>query len=166
MIMDELISYEQLFTLLKQLVYLLVGCDAFSFLVVKEGTTEVFCSQTDAFLKLDMDVMFIQNVSSHQNWNQCLKESSTYSTLNGSLVSSKSPMGIPTSTKWPIKRCTSSTTSRQNNPLKSPMTSSPWRTITTFLRRSMNSPHSSRKPSNTPKCPSSAPLRLLIPFRI
>jgi hypothetical protein len=60
LIMDEIISYEQLFTLLKQLTYLLVGCDSFSFLVLKNAELDIFSSDTDTFIKLDLDVVFVQ----------------------------------------------------------------------------------------------------------
>jgi hypothetical protein len=40
--MDELISYQHLFELLKELALLLVDCDNFSFLVVKKNKLDYF----------------------------------------------------------------------------------------------------------------------------
>ena len=56
--MDELISYDQLSTLLKNLAFLLLGSDSFSFLQLKDQEVDVFCSENDMFIKLESDVNY------------------------------------------------------------------------------------------------------------
>lgn len=54
--MDENLSYKNLFKLLKDFVYLMVGCEQFSFCLERDGKLDTYQTQTDQFYTNQMNV--------------------------------------------------------------------------------------------------------------
>lgn len=57
MLMDENMCHANLFRLLKEFVFHLVGCEQFSFLTVKDDKIDIYQTLTDQFLNQDLNVL-------------------------------------------------------------------------------------------------------------
>lgn len=76
LLMDENMSYPNLFKLLKEFLFHLVGCEQFSFCIERDGKLDIYQSQTDAF---QTDTL---TVPLHLKPSPTFERSSTYSTAS------------------------------------------------------------------------------------